>query len=552
VAADTSSQLAKDNNITLSNPVAAGPSEPSNDLFHLKHVSIEDVRRIVLAMPSNKAPGPDRIHTRVLKDCLPIIIGPLTDIINCSFQTSTFPEKWKTAEVIPLLKDGDHEIPANNRPVSLLSIVSKICEKIVLEQFNTYLTKYQRLTPHQSGNRKHHSTETLNLYTTDIILDAMDKRNFTALILLDLSKAFDSISHTVLLHKLAAIGASPHTVQWFKSYLSNRTQSVRIESTLSDPLPITRGVPQGAILSPLLFCIFLNDLPSVANTCKMESYVDDTKVCLTFTPNESDVAQKKLEENLYSIAKWCCENSLLINPDKTKLIIFGTRQLLQRSFAHFSLSFLGKPITPSKSVKDLGVILDPQLSYDDHIANVTSSCTATLCQINRVKNSFDRKTLSLIINSLVMSKLLYCSTVWSNTSDKNIKKLQQVQNFACKIITNSRKYDHVTPLLQELNWMTVKQHLQYRDAVMAFKCYNNLTPYYLTSKLRRRSDIHNRRTRNCDLLDTPLYKTASGQRTFTYKATKILNNMGKELKELTINQFKKHYKNQILSIVNNT
>ena len=150
-------------------------------------------------MPSNKTPGPDKVSMSVLKDCLPVVLGPITNIINCSFATSTFPDDMKLAEVIPLLKDGDHEVASNNRPLSLLNTVSKICERAVLNQFNSYLTRNKRLSVQQSGNKKQHSTETLNLLITDHLLDAMDNKKLSAVILIDLSKAFDSISHSILL-----------------------------------------------------------------------------------------------------------------------------------------------------------------------------------------------------------------------------------------------------------------------------------------------------------------------------------------------------------------
>ena len=163
----------------------------------------------------------------VLKDCLPVVLGPITDVINCSFATSTFPDDWKLAEVIPVLKEGDYEIASNNRPLSLLNAVSKICERVVLSQFNSYLIRNGRLSSQQSGNKKQHSTETLNLLTTDHLLEAMDNRELSALILIDLSKAFDSISHQILLKKLCDVGASHETVKWFESYLTGRAQRVR-------------------------------------------------------------------------------------------------------------------------------------------------------------------------------------------------------------------------------------------------------------------------------------------------------------------------------------
>ena len=204
--------------------------------------------------------------------------------------------------------------------------------------------------------------ETLNILLTDKILEAMDKKQITALVLLDLSKAFDSIDHARLLHKLSILGASPSTVKWFKSYLTGRRQYVRIGSTYSDTLPITHGVPQGAILSPMLFCIYLNDLPTAPTFCNLESYVDDSKLFMSFPLVELDAAIEKLEQDLHCVAQWCCENHLLINPDKTKLLFLGTRQMLSRLPEDPRVVFLGKTLKPTDFAKDLGVFLDPHRS----------------------------------------------------------------------------------------------------------------------------------------------------------------------------------------------
>ena len=376
----------------------------------------------------------------------------------------------------------------------------------------------------------------------------MDKKELTALVLLDLSKAFDSINHHRLLHKLANVGASPATVQWFKSYLSDRFQSTRINSALSDPLPITHGVPQGATLSPLLFCIYLNDLPSASRDSSLESYVDDSKVLLSFPLRQIDAAIANLEQDLHRVASWCCENHLLINPGKTKYMMIGTRQLMSKLPTDTSVSFLGKSLKPVDSAKDLGVTLDRHLNYDKHVSLLVSSCMNKLCQINRAKNSFDTKTLSEIISSLVISKMVYCSSVWSNTSASNVKKVQSIQNFACKIITKSRKYDHVTPLLRELNWLPVDKLLYFRDASLTYKCVNNLAPDYLCNKLIKRSSIHDRRTRTHDSLQIPLFKTAAGQRSFTYRAVHIWNNLDKNLKDCSsLKIFKAALKKHLLA-----
>ena len=374
-------------------------------------MSYEVVRRVILSLPLNKAPGPDKIKAKVFRDSHQVVLGPITEIINCSFRTSTFPSAWTTAEVIPLHKEGDLEELSNNRPLSLLNFASKVCEKIALEQFSAYLVSHNRLSSQQGGNKSLHSTEILNIHTTDLILEAMDKKKISALILLDLSKALDSISHQRLLQKLSAVGASPATVSWFQSYLTGRTQSVRIDSALSDPLLITHGVPQGAILSPLLFCIDLNDLLGAPQFCHLESYVDDSKILLSFPVIDFNDAKIKLEEGLHKVTTWCCENQLLINPDKTKFMLIGTRQLMSSHSVDFSISLLGKTLTPVDSARDLGLIMGSHLTYDSHISYLVSSCLSKLVQINRVKKSFDEDILMLIVSSLVFSKLFYCSPV---------------------------------------------------------------------------------------------------------------------------------------------
>ena len=540
LAANAAVQLAKDNHIDI--PAVRNSPMFNGNTFNFSPVSCTEIQRIIKSMPSNKSPGPDKVNMRVIKDVLPVILGPLTDIINTSLTTSTFPDYWKEAEVIPLLKEGDHEHASNNRPLSLLKVASKICEKVAFNQFSLYLSQNNHLNPHQSGNKKHHSTESLNILVCDSLLNAMDNKKISALILLDLSKAFDSISHDILLRKLKCVGASEKSVKWFQSYLSGRTQRVRIGSSVSKALPITHGIPQGAILSPLLFSLYTNDLPSMVQVSKLDSFVDDSKMLLSFPIEHAVDAKHHLETDLNKVATWCCENELLINPEKTKFLLVGTRQLLTTLPLDMSLSFLKKTLLPVSYAKDLGVTFDRYLTFDKHVGDIVSSCMAKLCQINRVKHCFDCDTLIKIITTLVLSKLYYCSSIWCNTSTNNIKKLQAVQNFACRIITNTNKFDHITPALYKIGWLPVKEHLDYRDIIMSYKCMNGLAPPYLCELFNKRAQIHDRVTGNIELLHIPLCNTASGQRSFRFRAVRLWNNLDNELKQLPFDTFKKKIK----------
>ena len=255
-----------------------------------------------------------------------------------------------------------------------------------------------------------------------------------------------------------------------------------------------------------------------------------------------------MRQNLLEVARWCCEHKLLINPGKTKFLIIGTRQLQRSAAIEPTISFLGEDLIASAFANDLGVILDSTLSYDEHTTKLVSTCMSKLCQIYQVKDCFNKDTLKLIIESLVLSKLFYCSTVWANTSESNIKKLQLVQNFAARIITGARKYDHITPHLQELGWLPVKDHLRYRDLLIMFKCLNDMAPGYLSTKFSTRSSVHGRETRNMNDLEVPIFKTNSGQRTFRFRAAKLWNGLDCRLKDISsFITFKKQLKQNMLS-----
>ncbi|CAB4018730.1 Hypothetical predicted protein [Paramuricea clavata] len=256
-AATSSRKLAVEHGLQVSESVLPVPY-PEDELFYFRPVTYEEVNKVILSMPNNKAPGYDKVPVKVIKNCLPEISDTVTTLINLSFESNTFPCEWKKAVVIPHLKEGDHEEADNNRPISLLPVLSKIAERLALIQFTEYLVQKQRLTNHQSGNRKLHSTETISLLITDHIFRAMDEKKITAMVLIDLSKAFDSICHERLLQKLQNVGASSSSVDWFQSYLSDRYQVTRIGQSTSTPLLVKHGVPQGSILGPLLFTIYMN------------------------------------------------------------------------------------------------------------------------------------------------------------------------------------------------------------------------------------------------------------------------------------------------------
>ena len=271
----------------------------------------------------SKAPGIDTLSGTFIRDGAEIISGPLAQIINLSIQTSKFPDLCKIAKLIALFKKGSRTEAKNDRPISLLPLLSKIFEKVVHIQTDIFLTANQIVYTHQSGCRPKHSTETCLTHLSDSILKGCDKGLHTGMILIDLQKAFDTINYNILLEKMVFFKFSPATISWFKSYLTNRRFIVDVDSTLSEPADLVCGVPQGSILGPLLFLIYINDLPQAVKESDIRLYADDT--CISYAHKKVEYIEEKLNQDFDSLCDWFLDNKLSIHfgEDKTKTIIFG-------------------------------------------------------------------------------------------------------------------------------------------------------------------------------------------------------------------------------------
>ena len=354
---------------------------------------------------------------------------------------------------------------STSTPISVLPILLKILERIVHDQL--YLSCSNILNPCQSGFKRNHSTDTNLIDVTDHILDNMNKGKVTGAIFLDLKKVFDTVSHKLLLNKLHSYGITGNTLQWIESYLNNRSQAVNINSALSDFRNIDIGVPQGSILGPLLFIIFVNSLPDSVN-CKCVTYADDT----TLLASSSDpvTLQTELKRNLDMIAHWFKSNQLTFNINKTKLMVFGTRQALSK-FKNISLTYDNNNIEVVDKFKYLGIVFDPHnLSWNDHVKYMSCNVSKRMGVIRRVKYYLSGNTVNMVTKALVFPHFDYCSPVWSNSILNHQRSLQILHNKLARVLLNADIRTPIDKMMKELDWVTLDDRWKHQLLVSEANC----------------------------------------------------------------------------------
>jgi Reverse transcriptase (RNA-dependent DNA polymerase) len=416
----------------------------------------------------------DGISIKILKFVATEISIPLSHIFNLSLSSGTFPEKLKKSRIVPIFKAGDPKLCDNYRPISLLSSLSKILEKIVQIRLVNHLELNNLLYEHQYGFLKGKSTEQTLLHVTDYISKALNKGDYCIALLLDLKKAFDVCSHEILMKKMKNFGIDGITLQWFKSYLRNRTQVVDIDGKISDPCFINISVLQGSILGPILFLMYINDLP-LSTELKSFLFADDT-TGLTSGPSLPQLIDK-FNSEIQKLAMWFRTNKMCVNTSKTKFIIFHTRGKkvdLAGKTVIFNNNEIGKPvdsnlITPlericnenqsegGRSYKLLGLYFDEHLTFNCHVQHLCKKLSKSMFFLMRAKNFVCKKSLKLLYFALVHSNLLYCIGTLSAMSQTNAKKIFILQKKAIRIVANVKYNAHTGPLFVNLRILPYPQ-----------------------------------------------------------------------------------------------
>ncbi len=459
--------------------------------FKLQPIEDEFILNELKNLNITKGAGLDDLAPRFLRDGAAEIAGVITYIVNLSITTESVPDDFKASRVTPIYKKKSKLDVSNYRPVSVLSCVSKILEKSVYVQVESYLSSNDLIFRFQSGFRPGYSTETCLIYLTDFMKQKISQGNYVGMLLLDVQKAFDSVDHSILVKKLEAMGISPG---WFVSYLTNRRQLVSIDGISSSFQSVTCGVPQGSLLGPLLYLCYSNDMELAVHN-KLMLYADDS-VIIAFD-KDPNIVSNKLSMDLQSCNQWLIDNKLSLHLGKTECILFGTRPKLSKA-TDFSVCYNTQELKPQDSITYLGVLIDNMLSGDAMVSLVIKKVTGRLKFLYRHSQFFNRTLRKTLCAALLQSHIDYCCTSWFNgISQKSKRKLQVAQNRIVRFILNLQPREHVGQSeLNLLNLLNIKDRTRQLRLSHAFKIFNSSGPSYLNHNFTKIADVHTHNTRS--------------------------------------------------------
>ena len=424
------------------------------------------------------------------------------------------PSSCKCSVVKPLHKGGDRTSLSNYPPISILPVCSKVLEKCVTAQVSNHLASNNLYYSHQSGFRTGHSTETLLLYCTDRWYKAIDNKQYVAVLFLNVSKAFDTVNHPLLLSKLHCLGLTSSSIAWFQSYLSNHIQITSIEGSSSSPGSPRSGVPQGSVLGPTLFSAFINDLPQILPSDSTALFADDTTIFLI--GKDPVCLNTSLQSCLLIADSWMTRNGLSLNHIKTKCMLIHSPRSQTPTL---DINLHGHVIEQVRKFKFLGVVVNDTLTWDDHINHIVSKTSRNISLLGRITWFLPSSLLVLYLKSYVLPLLDYCDTVWNGCTQKNSDRLQLLFNYGCRIALRKKHSHSASAMHKEIGLTTLQKRRMLHMSQMTYKCQAFLVPPYLSSLFNAPTHYHNTPSRH--LLNLPITKSSFGQRSFSFSGTSI-------------------------------
>lgn len=515
----------------------------------------DEILKLIRQSPSTTC-SLDPLPTWLLKENLQPLLPVLTELVNMSLASGTVPNTMKQAVITPLLKKASLD-PGNLnhfRPVSHLSFISKLTERVVASRLEDHMRRENLYEPLQSAYRRCHSTETALIKITDDLLRAMDKKECILLALLDLSAAFDTVSHDVLLDRLRThLGVSDVALDWFRSYLEGRTQSVHISGASSPPHDLHFGVPQGSVLGPVLFSIYLAPLANIMRRhgIMFHLYADDSQLYLSFSPPSSAAALARMERCIAEVRIWLARNFLQLNDGKTEILVIGSPfQLPHAQITHLTIGGMAVPVT--QSARNLGTLLDSNCTLHSQVTAVCKSAWFHLRSIGRIRKFLDFEATKLVVHALVTSRLDSLNALLYGLPSYDIARVQRVQNAAARVVSRTRKHDHITMVLKSLHWLPVQYRITFKILTLTYKALHGEAPVYISDLLTAYQPGRNLRSAQQYLLVVPRTRTNWGSRAFSVAAPTLWNSLPLLIRQApTLGSFQRQIKTHLFSLAYN-
>ena len=507
--------------------------------FFFKPITEYEIRRHISQMDESKSVRPCDPQIKFIKIAKEVVSPFLSEIFNFCVTKGKYPKDLKKACVIPVFKKGERNLCGNYRPISLISPFSKIFERCILSQLNTFFSSFSILSDKQFGFKKNVSTEMALSNVYESFLSNFENKQITCAIFLDIAKAFDSVNHQLLLNKLECYGVRGLPQQLIESYLSDRSQYTIIDNNASSPLPITCGVPQGSVLAPFLFSVFINDLPNVTYM-QTTLFADDA--CFSYGSTNIDNLEQKVNSELTKIGTWFQENKLALNIDKTHFILIHRKN----KNTDIQINLNGTRLSQKSQIKYLGVIIDEKLNWKPQVNSCVTKLNKCLWAISKLRRFTNTSTLRLIYFSFAYPYLQYGISSWGGACQSTLQPLLVKQKFIVKCMLFQSYSTPSSPLFSQLGLLKLNEVYKFQICQLIFnQLKNNIT---ILPNLASLSDIHSHNTRsaNKQILYIPFYNSNLGKSSLSYNGTSVWNSIPIEIRNSSTLKFKRLLKKHFL------